>query len=305
MEPVIDVHTHLGDILYPGGGSLIEMTGVKKARIFDPISISEAFLHRDLVGGQALQRIMGDIVTRAERARNFTATRENCRKSMDEAGVTYTACMPIAPYVTFADLRKAAAKDAGIIPFTSVDYSRIEDVQALLGADVAAGARGLKLHATIQNIPLTSRETFAAVEAFAPHGLPVLFHCGYSSYYMDGEKYRENPSYSEIPPCRDLVKAFPGVNFIAGHAGLFQVREVISLLSAYPNVSVDISFQPPEKIRELVASFGPERVMYGTDWPWGSRKTAMKAVKIACSGDGSLERKIFHDNAARLLKMAT
>ena len=27
---IIDAHTHLGNILYPGGGELIEKTGVKK-----------------------------------------------------------------------------------------------------------------------------------------------------------------------------------------------------------------------------------------------------------------------------------
>lgn len=303
MEPVIDVHTHLGDILYPGGGALIEKTGVKKAWIFDPISISEALLHRDFGGGDTLYRLMGTWVTRAERARNFTATRENCRKSMDEAGVTHSACMPIAPYVTFEDLRLAADKDPGIIPFTSVDYTRAHDVSSELSAHVAAGARGLKLHPTIQNIPLTSKETFAAVEAFSTHGLPVLFHCGYSSYYLDGERHRENPSLSEIHYCRDLVKAFPEVSFIAGHAGIYQVGEVISMLSGFPNVSVDISFQSPERVRDLLRSFGPDRVMYGSDWPWGGRKTPMKIVKIACRGDRALERKIFYENAARLMKI--
>lgn len=303
MEPVIDVHTHLGDILYPGGGSLIEKKGVRKARIFDPISISEVLLHRDFGGGDTLYRLMGRWVTRAERARNFTATRENCRKSMDEAGVTYSACMPIAPYLTFEDLRRAAQKDPGIIPFTSVDYTRAYDVASELSAHVAAGARGLKLHAAIQNVPLTSRETFAAVEAFAPHGLPVLFHCGYSSYYLEGERHKENPSFSEIHYCRDLVKAFPRVSFIAGHAGIYQVGEVISMLRGFPNVSVDISFQSPEKIRDLLNSFGPGRVMYGSDWPWGGRKTPVKTVKIACRGDRALERKILYENAARLLMM--
>ena len=303
MEPVIDVHTHLGDILYPGGGALIEKTGVMKAMIFDPITISEALLHRDFGGGDGLYRLMGRWVTRAERARNFTATRENCRKSMDEAGVTHTVCLPIAPYLTFEDLRQAAEKDPGIIPFTSIDYTRSYDVSSELSTHVAEGARGLKLHPAIQNIPLTSKETFAAVEAFAPHGLPVLFHCGYSSYYLDGESHKENPSFSDIHYCRDLVKAFPGVRFIAGHAGIYQVGDVISMLSGFPNVSVDISFQSPEKIRDLLKSFGPERVMYGSDWPWGGRKTPMKTVKIACRGDLALERKIFYENAARLLRI--
>jgi len=78
---------------------------------------------------------------------------------------------------------------------------------------------------------------------------------------------------------------------------------VISMLRGFPNVSVDISFQSPEKIRDLLNSFGPGRVMYGSDWPWGGRKTPVKTVKIACRGDRALERKILYENAAGLLKM--
>ena len=301
MYAAIDAHTHLGDILYRGGGDLIDKKGVVKPRIFDPISISEAILHRDLGGGYLLYRLLGKWVTKAERARNFTATYENCRRSMDEAGITHTVCLPIPPHVNFDDLRAASTKDQGIIPFTGIDYTRDYDVYAALAGDVKAGAKGLKLHPTIQCVPLTSKRTFDAVEAFAPHGLPVLFHCGYSSYYLGGEKSKENPSYSEIHYAADLVKAFPMVSFIAGHAGIFQVREVMALLSSYKNVSVDISFQSPEKIRDLLRAFGPERVMYGSDWPWGSRVAMKKALTIACGEDKGLERRVFFENAARLM----
>ena len=92
MNPIIDIHTHLGDILNHEGGGLIEKSGVKKARIFDPISVSEVLLHRDFGGGDALFMVILRWVVKAERARNLTATRENCRVSMDGADVLYTAC---------------------------------------------------------------------------------------------------------------------------------------------------------------------------------------------------------------------
>ena len=74
---------HLGNILYPGGGSLIEKTRVEEDRHLRPsISISEALLHRDFRGGDKLYRLLWEGgVTKAERARNFMATRENSRKS--------------------------------------------------------------------------------------------------------------------------------------------------------------------------------------------------------------------------------
>ena len=54
----------------------------------------------------------------ADRARNRTATRENMRVAMEKNGVQYSVVLPVPPFVTFADLRGAADKDPGIIPFT-------------------------------------------------------------------------------------------------------------------------------------------------------------------------------------------
>ena len=68
------------------------------------------------------------------------------------------------------------------------------------------------------------------MEAFSIHGLPVLFHCGVSSYYLREEEIEEHPEYGEIRYAYELVKAFPNVRFIAGHSGLFEVHDVIKML---------------------------------------------------------------------------
>jgi predicted TIM-barrel fold metal-dependent hydrolase len=302
---IIDAHTHLGDILDPGGGSLIEKGAVGKERVFDPVSIAELQLHSDPFGlNKALYTALGRWVTRAERARNLTATRENMRRSMDEAGVQFSVCLPIPPHVGFADLKSAMEKDSGIIPFTGVDFTKGNDVGSALSDDVKAGAKGLKLHPIIQMVSLDDQRSLGAVEAFSLHGLPVLFHCGLSSYYPAAESARERPEFGGIAYAERLVKAFPGVKFIAGHAGLFEVDDVIDLLGGFKNVSVDVSFQSPAAIRRLVGALGPERVLYGSDWPWGSRMTAIKAVKKACRGDRGLERRIFYENASDLLLLS-
>lgn len=302
---IIDIHCHLGDILYPGGGRLIWEKGVRKTRGLDIISISEACLHHSMGGTLALvDKVLSGLVTRAERRRNATATLENLRTSMNAAGVTRAACMPIPPYVTFDDLARAAEVDDAILPFTGVDFTGSTDVAGQLNADVARGARGLKLHPIIQQCPLDGPETMAAVEAFAPHGLPVLFHCGIFSYYRDAEKMsRQKPELGRIEDARSLAAAFPGVAFIAGHAGLFKVKDVMNLLGPLSNVSVDISFQAPATIRKLLGVFGPERVLYASDWPYGNHLPPLKAVNKACRGDDRLARLIFADNAARLLKL--
>jgi uncharacterized protein len=299
---IIDSHGHLGNILYPGGGELIFRKGVKKRFVIDLVTSSEWQLHAGMP--PALYRLLLDPITRCERARSETATLENLRRSMNRAGVDKMVCLPVPPYVTFEDLKKAADLDAGVVPFTAVDFTRRYDFQTALRADVAAGAQGLKLHPIIQKEPLDSKRIFEVVEAFAVHGLPVLFHSGVSSYYLGAEKSRnQEMCYGEIRYARDLVAAFPKVSFIAGHAGLFQVDDAMALLGDYSNVYVDITFQSPAKITGLIKVFGPERVLYGSDWPWGNHIPAIKAVRKACRADKSLEELIFHENAARLLKL--
>jgi len=301
---IIDIHTHLGDILYPDGGRLIDQKNIRKKIFFDVISLSEFLSHTGISDAmdQWLYKKIYTLVTRASRARNATATLENMRASMDAAGVDKSVCMPIPPYVTFDDLEKARQKDDGIIAFTGVDYTRKYDVASALKSDVSKGAKGIKLHPIIQRTPMDNQKTFEAMEAFAPFQLPVLFHCGISSYYLGVEQQeKENAAFGGIEYARKLVADFPNITFIAGHAGLFQYREVMDLLGGFKNVMVDTSVQSPGHVKKLLNVFGPERVMYASDWPFGNRKSAIKIVKKACQGDKSLENRIFYENAAALL----
>jgi uncharacterized protein len=301
-EKIIDMHTHLGNILYPGGGELIEKKGVMKDIKFDIITISEKMLHFDL-GDKKMEKVLfGKWITLAERARNLTATRENMRRSMDENGIVACAVMPIPPNVNFSDLTGAAKKDGGILPFTGIDFSQSTDaIDSQLAADVAAGARGLKLHPVIQKEKLTSPKTFSAIESFMHYGLPVLCHCGTSSYYPRNEHYMEEPSYGEIFYIRNLARAFPSVRFIVGHSGLYQVEDALNILHPYHNIFMEISFQSPNMIRRLIRAFGPDKILYGTDWPWGDRLTSVKCVRHACSNENALAQLIFYENAAELL----
>jgi predicted TIM-barrel fold metal-dependent hydrolase len=302
VDSIIDAHGHLGDILYPGGGRLIDETGVTKQPGFDPLDQAEKRLHRDPLGTARLSyRLLGRWVTRGERARNATATLENFRSSLDEVEISRAVCLPIPPNVTFSDLEEAARREPRIIPFSGVDYAADGDPASALAADVTAGARGLKLHPIIQKLPLTSQNTRAAVEAFAVHDLPVLFHCGISSYYLGAEKIRQEPRYGAIHYAAELVRDFPNVKFIAGHAGLFEVGDVIALLGSLPNVWVDTSFQSVARVRELVETFGPERVLFASDWPYGNRPPALAIAREACRGDRGLERRVLFENAAELM----
>lgn len=301
--PIIDIHSHLGDILYPEGAELIYKQNVSMPKMFDLQTINEKGLNRTYGLGALPYALLGYWATKAERARNFTATLENMQKSLDEAGVDYTACMPIAPHVTFQDLVNARAKDSRIIPFTSIDFALEGKAKARVQQDMAEGAYGLKLHPIIQNRRLDDPMVLDVLQGFEKFSRPVLTHAGISQYYLGAEKDRNTPANGRINYIEALVRTFSQIDFIVGHAGLFQVDEVIARLRGLKNVWVDTSFQSPEVIRDLIAAFGPEKVMYASDWPYGYRVPHIKTIKVACRGDEALENLLFYENARQLLRL--
>jgi predicted TIM-barrel fold metal-dependent hydrolase len=289
---IIDFHGHVGDILSSNGGKLIFQTGIEPVSE-DLISNAEQNLYRmpqdrQATTDAAAASAMMDLVTEAARARNFTATLENWQRSLDDADIQMAVCLPIPPYLTFEDLKRARELDERIIPFSGVDFTRQYNIESSLRQDVTHGAKGIKLHPIIQNLPLDDIRIHEAVEAFAPHKLPILLHCGTMSYYLYTQK---------------LVSNFPTVSFVVGHAGLIEVQEVMERLGEYKNVWVDISFQSPENVIELISIFGPERVLFGSDWPFGNRPPMKAIVQEVCRGDRSLEKLIFRENAVRLLRI--
>jgi predicted TIM-barrel fold metal-dependent hydrolase len=306
MEPIIDVHAHLGDILFPGGGKLIGMKGIKKRGRMDVVALSEWFHHGfaqdDAYYGTWFHKkeIQGNI------KRNASGTLENFLQSMEQVGISHSVALPVPPNLTFDDLLPAAADNSSLIPYTGVDFSREYDVHSALKQDVQAGAKGMKLHPILQCEKLTSERTFAAVEAFAPHNLPVLVHTGICYYYTSAadKTTREQPLNGNMKDVLSLVAAFPGVNFILGHAGLMQWHELKASVHSLKNVWVDGSFKNPKGIRELVDVLGVDKVLFGSDWPWGNRKPALKILNKACKGDKKLERAILFENACELMDLS-
>ena len=120
MERIIDAHSHLGDILYPGGGSLIAKIGIEKRAGLDLVSLLERNHYKDSTGlGKLLYRLAEPLITRGERARNATATLENFVGSMDAAGIDFSVALPVPPHVRFADLRPHSERNERIAPVSA------------------------------------------------------------------------------------------------------------------------------------------------------------------------------------------
>lgn len=131
------------------------------------------------------------------------------------------------------------------------------DVQQILDL----GLSGIKLHPDIQKFALNEPRSLRLLEANADR-LPVLLHTGDARY-----------AYSNPEQLIPVLEAFPHTIFIGAHMAGYSVwdRAEQQLYRRFDNLWADCSSTlfavSPQRSLELIRSFGPERVMFGTDYP--------------------------------------
>lgn len=133
---------------------------------------------------------------------------------------------------------------------------------------------------------------------------------------------------SQMPDAARLAREFPGVTFVLLHAGMLEDRSTEGLaawrkgmkaLAARPNVVVKLSglgtfehqcstalWQPV--VTETVEMFGPERCLYGSNYPieklWTGYANIVAVMTECLSGlPSDAQRAIFFDNARRVYRL--
>ena len=133
----------------------------------------------------------------------------------------------------------------------------------------------------------------------------------------------------QLPIAIQLVSKCPDVVFILDHCGVPQVKERnldpwrshIREIAKFSNVSCKMSglvaYADPAKWSEddlrpfvdhVIASFGWDRVLFGSDWPVctlsASYKQWVEALQTITQGAGEVnQRKLFYDNAVRIYRL--
>ncbi len=148
-------------------------------------------------------------------------------------------------------------------------------------------------------------------------GIPVLIHFG----VLGGGGGIANHVNINPLALHDVAKGFPDVPFVVPHFGCGYPRELLHLAWACRNIYVDTSgnnewvrWMPysvtvSDLFRKFVETVGPERIVFGSDSEWFPRGFAVRYLEDqwrVCCQIGLAEndrRLIFHDNAARLLRL--
>jgi predicted TIM-barrel fold metal-dependent hydrolase len=300
---IIDTHAHLGDLLF-GKNITFKQNVVKRDHhnLLEKLEDNDnmpypGFLEMDL-------EIQAESILNEEQARNNTATLRNMQKSLDRNGVDRIWALPIPTRVGFEEVLAASKLEPRIVPFTGIDFSlgNADAAVEKVLADIENGARGLKVHPILQQRPMDDPVVLKVLEAWKKVKKPIIFHTYPYAYYHPEEAYRNSPEYGDNSKFVELAGSFPELTMIAAHAGgPFGFRDILKG-AGLDNLYIDISFQPAAVVKMFIDAFGPERVLFGSDWPWGFQEAPIRIVRQAAGGDEAVADLIFHENAERILK---
>lgn len=314
LVPGIDFHTHLAfnmvlaprvDLLArtPEVAYLIACDTVKPPCIFDlDVYLNEIADHDMLHDMEA--EIRGMLLLGGRAAHTFTIP--NLVDEMDRVGFERAVLLPIAPglprsgHLTewWSEAARASGKADRLVMFASVHPLEANAADELR-AYAANGVRGIKLHPPMQRFYPDDPKAMRLYETCAELGMTVFFHAGRAGIEPGFvAKYAVMKHY--LAPARE----FPGVNFVFGHAGARDWPEAIPIAREQSNVWLDVHGQGLTALRAMLEQVGPERLLFGSDWPWYPIAASLARVFLATDRDATVRNMIIGDNARRLLAAA-
>jgi uncharacterized protein len=200
--------------------------------------------------------------------------------------------------------RYCSADPARLLAFGSVHPFYVTDAAAEVDRLAKIGIRGLKVHPSHQlfapNAYRTGLGPLAAMyERAQANHLPVMIHTGTSVFPGARNAYAQ-PILAD-----DVAVDFPNLVIILAHGGRpLWMDEAFFLVRRHPNVYMDISGIPPQKLMEYFPRIEDiaDKVLFGTDWPGpgvpGVRGNIEKFRALPINAEA--QQKILYDNAARL-----
>ena len=188
-------------------------------------------------------------------------------------------------------LSQAAKKVPGAIAFGSI-FPGMEGAEEELERAKALGIRGLKVHPDFQKIPIDELCAVPIYKKAAELGLPVLFHMGDDRY-----------DYSTPERLMNLLRQVPDLKVIAAHFGGWRAWQHSYEHPLPEGVLYDTSSTlpmiPREMVLRMLERFGPERFLFGSDFPMWSPKQELERFLALGLGE-EINEKILYGNFMNL-----
>jgi predicted TIM-barrel fold metal-dependent hydrolase len=164
-------------------------------------------------------------------------------------------------------LEWAGESGGRLVPFCRLDPA--EDPRDEAERCLAAGARGIKLHPRAQAFVFDGPEMDSVFALAEEAAVPILIHAGRG-----------------LPPLADglasLALRHPGAVLILAHGAICDQGILTTRLADHPGVLYDMSCFFPLDVMELFARVPAERIVFGSDPPYGMPATTLYlALRLA------------------------
>ena len=243
------------------------------------------------------------------------------RAAMAASGIDRSVVQPVAtnarqvPHVNDASIALNGS-GADVLSFGCM-HPDFDGWKAELARLADAGVRGVKLHPVYQETYFDDPRFLRILDRCAEVGLIVLTHAGKDVGFPDAADY--------VSPTRiaSAVRQTDGVTLICAHMGSWRQWDEVERLLPETGVYIDTSFSlgsmvsngdgyysTPESLQllgdgqfvRLVRAFGAERVLFGTDSPWGEQADSLRRLRALPLTDAE-SAAILGGNAQKLLEL--
>jgi hypothetical protein len=141
-------------------------------------------------------------------------------------------------------------------------------VQAMAEALAVDACAGIKLHCSMLHLRPDEAAIQPVYAAAAEAGKPILMHVGLNVEEYGGR--REERRWCGPVEAMAPVAEHPQTRFLLAHlAGVEVDFDRAGELAALPNVALDTALVPAPLLERWVAEVGPERILFGSDYPVG------------------------------------
>jgi len=189
-------------------------------------------------------------------------------------------------------------KNAGsVICFGAMhpDFGDIGNVGEELEFIAKAGIKGIKLHPEYQQFYPDDPKHFKIYDACRKNNLIILFHAGFDLAF---------PDTHSTPQRMAEVAKITGLRSIFAHMGGYRMWDDVMKYIAGRDVYFDTAYcaeMDDELFKTMVVKHGPEKVLFGTDFPWENAANINAKLEKLLHGD--IQEMIYHKNAEKLLEI--
>lgn len=300
---MIDVHTHIAlAYLLPMRVDLQRATDRTEHYLPACCPIDFEVYQNKNFTPQALSALKRDLTlgSLSRGGMRATHTVPNLVREMDELGIAHSVLLPIdLPYISrnAEHALSAAERQPRLISFGSV-HPIVDRVGVRLDEQAHAGARGVKMHPAVQLMAPNHPRAMALYRQCGERDLPVLLHCGPVGIELESGRKR-----TQVALYEQAIAEQPRTRFVLGHAGALQMENALDLACRYPNVWLEMSGQSLANVRTILERADPDRVVYGSDWPFYHQALGIAKILMATEGRDDLRAKVLHRNARALLAL--